>query len=102
MTVATGRYILTASAEGYESDTEEAVVEENTIAGVNFTLTPVVELGIIFGSVEDEYGDPFQGVEVTIEGSDNYKDTTETDEDGDYVFYDLSAGKYTLIFEAKG
>jgi len=101
LTVSTGEYTMTATANGYETAQEDVTVVENAIATVNFSLTPVVEPGVIFGSVEDEYGDPFQGVEVTLSG-DGYSDESETDEDGDYAFYDVPAGDYTLSFKAKG
>lgn len=55
----------------------------------------------VFGEVNDPDEFPFQGVTVTIEGTD-YSESKETDERGFYVFTNLSAGEYTLTYKKEG
>ena len=74
------------------------------------TLSPFptpVERGSVYGVVSDSDDDPLQGVKVTIgdavviqEAGLTY--STETDENGYYLFTDLAAGYYALTYEKEG
>ncbi len=76
--------------------------------------SPVKE-GIVFGFVNDQDEQSLEGVTVTIKrvlltaalndisvSSDEFTDSTETDENGYYEFRGLEAGEYVIIYEKDG
>lgn len=65
------------------------------------TPTPTGGNGIVFGLVHDPDDNHLPGVTVTIKGTD-YSNSIETDAQGFYVFRNLSAGAYTLMYEKEG
>ena len=100
VSVPPGTYTVTASAEGYESETQVVDVGENETVIVTFTLPPLGN-GTITGYVTDaETGEPIEGaivwVYVNSEPVADYTDATG--------HYELSvpAGVYTVYVLASG
>ena len=98
-----GDYVVTETQpDGYGQgatngdDTEAVMLPAGDDAVVDFSEAT----GSISGSVVDQNGDPIEGVEVALAGTDVNGDpvslTTSTDADGDYRFDDLLAGEYTV------
>lgn len=56
---------------------------------------------VVKGKVFDEKGIPVPGVSVVLSG-DNYKQTTQTNAAGEYIFNPSKAGKYTLTVSSIG
>lgn len=56
---------------------------------------------LVKGKVLDETGKPVPGVSVTLTG-DDYKQSTQTDQGGEYSFSPLKAGRYTLTVSSIG
>lgn len=119
----------TASNNG-EQDTTYGYGKMDILAALNFivTVTPMpsssptetpaptvtlspfptpAERGSVYGIVNDSDDDPLQGVKVTISDAVDIQEagfsySTETDENGYYLFTDLAAGYYTLTYEKEG
>ncbi len=93
-----GTYTVTASAQGYQEDSQSITVDEGEISIANFTLTPVVaEKGIISGIVRNESGLGIAGAMVST-GSH----TVAANADGSYIISDIIPGDYTLTASAAG
>ncbi|MDO8743902.1 MAG: carboxypeptidase-like regulatory domain-containing protein, partial [Candidatus Brocadiaceae bacterium] len=58
--------------------------------------------GIIYGFVNDEDEFPLKNVSISLTGTNNYSESTETDEDGYYFFENLAAGDYALRASKSG
>lgn len=101
--VPAGDYTVAASATGYDSSSQPVTVAEGATTPAVFSLqsTTTGGSGIIFGFVNDEEDDALKGVTVTLDGAE-YSESVETDEDGGFVFRNLSAGEYTLTCEKEG
>lgn len=69
------------------------------------TLVPTpVSQGSVSGTVTaKKSGKPIKRAKVTLKSKKlNFKEKTKTDNDGNYLFSDLSAGNYTLKVKKKG
>ena len=67
------------------------------------TPTPTTSgTGIIYGFVNDEDEFPLKNVSISLTGPNNYSESTETDEDGYYLFENLAVGDYTLRASKSG
>ena len=66
------------------------------------TQPPVSGGGVVFGFVNDVNDDSLKGVTVSITGTADYSNSTETDDNGYYEFRDLAAGDYTVTYEKDG
>jgi subtilisin family serine protease len=99
LTLPVGRYDVTASADGYESVTKTAAVEEDSTTVLDFSLAAVsVSYGAIEGSVtSSDNGSTISGAAVT----DGYRETF-TDETGYYKLSDVPEGDYTVTASAGG
>lgn len=103
-----GNYLLTASATGFIPASEPAEVVAGAPTFVNFVLQPETTggSGIVFGFVNDPDDEPLKGVTVTITGAGDtgteFSNSTETDEEGFYIFENLAAGDYALTYEKEG
>ncbi len=100
ITVPPGTYTVTASAEGYESETQVVDVGENETVIVTFTLPPIGN-GTIIGYVTDaETGEPIEGAVVWVYVDDvpvaNYTDATG------YYELNVPSGIYTVYVFAPG
>lgn len=106
--VEAGIYTLTASAEGFVSESKSITVAASATTVADFSLQPAatptptpVQKGIIFGIVNDSDNNALQGVAVTITGT-GVPGSTSTDENGYYQFDGLDAGNYTLSYTKDG
>ena len=94
-----GDYTVTASVDGYFSDSKPAHVESSVTTTVEFALLPVpLPLGAIAGTVKDfDTGLPIAGAVVSADG---YSATT--DESGTYSISDLEPKTYVVTASATG
>ena len=58
--------------------------------------------GLIYGSVTDATDLPLRNATVSLTGPSNYSESTNTDEDGFYMFEELAKGDYELVAEKDG
>ena len=57
---------------------------------------PRPQASVIAGLVSDGDGDPVAGIEVTLVSGFGSTQTTTTDSDGEFVFDDLTPGRYKV------
>ncbi|MCB2181939.1 MAG: carboxypeptidase regulatory-like domain-containing protein [Desulfobulbaceae bacterium] len=101
MSIPAGDYNVTASADGYTSQTFPVTLMAGTKSVLNFALSEsVVSSGIITGTVTDSAsGVGIAGVAVVTD-SGGYN--TVTNNSGGYTLSDVTAGTYTLTASASG
>jgi protocatechuate 3,4-dioxygenase beta subunit len=103
--VAPGDYVIEVEKEGFEPGRAERSLASGQELEVNFALTPLPPpTGRIFGVVHDSLTQlPIAGAEVHagIPGSANFH-TTQTNENGFFVFDGLPGGFYVIETSASG
>jgi len=106
--VEAGDYTLTASADGFVSESKSVTVTASAITVADFILQPAatptptpVQKSSIFGTVNDSDNNALQGVAVAITGT-GISNSTSTDDGGLYQFGELDAGNYTLSYTKDG
>lgn len=100
LTPTAGEYNVTASADGYSSQTFAATVKAGTKTVLSFSLlTSVSTTGTLTGTVSDEEGNPLAAVLVFTDHG-GFSATTGTD--GTYRIDDIAAGSYLLAAELAG
>ncbi len=89
---------VTASADGYDSQTETVTIEENQTVVQNFTLVilPTYEVS---GTVKDTAGNPLADATVTIEETGL---SAGTDEGGNYSIDGVEKGDYSIVASKDG
>jgi len=92
---------VTASADGYYSETVTVTVEEDVTVTWNFTLAaiPPVPTYTVSGTVTDTEGDALADATVTIEETNH---TTTTGSDGTYSISDVEEGTYHITASKDG
>lgn len=108
--IPTGTYSLAAVAEGYRlSDAAGVTLSAGTSVQVNPICTPdaTLSLGAIAGvlTVPDPQGTavPLGGAKITLEtAAGETVASTYTAQDGEFAFYDVADGIYTLRSSADG
>jgi thermitase len=96
--VAPGSYQVVASKEGYQTSSLTVNVFSGTTAVVNFSLSQIIALGCITGSVTDaKDGSPIVGAAVT----DGTRMAT-TDASGKYTIGDVPPGSYQVTASKEG
>ena len=94
--------IDTAGSEGGDTTTNDVISAVALDPGVDATDYDFGELlaSSISGTVVDDFGNPIEGVEITLTGTDDLGNpvtlVTTTDVNGDYSFTDLRPGTYTV------
>lgn len=97
-----GSYIVRASASGYITEQQGAIVEEGETTTVNFSLTMPDTPSSLSGTVTDNSTPLFATVTVLNSLGQVYT-TVSTDENtGIYEVDDLPIGFYTVVFSANG
>ncbi|MGM7702002.1 carboxypeptidase regulatory-like domain-containing protein [Pseudalkalibacillus sp. Hm43] len=96
-----GAYTVSASKEGFGTETVGASVVENEISTANFILTP--NPGTLTGSVETTTGDPIQGAVLTIRDARTGANITQvvTNNLGLYTAIGLAPGNYIVTVQAE-
>lgn len=96
--VPTGDRLVTASADGFQPETQSAIVNENETSTVDFVLNPI-PVGSITGFVTSA-GDstPISGATVTVDTGQS--DTTGAD--GSYTIGDVPTGDRSVTASADG
>jgi hypothetical protein len=97
--VPTGTYTLNASAQGYNTGTQGATVNENLTIAVNFALVLLPTTGEISGRVTNMSGEPIFSAGVNLA---EVGDSVLTDESGTYRFPNVLPGSYTVNVTASG
>ena len=93
-----GSYEVAASKEGYESSSLMVTVSEGNTAVADLSLTRIIVLGMIAGTVTDaEDGSALVGATVSA-GSR----TTTTDASGEYTIADVLPGSYDVVASKSG
>jgi len=92
-----GTYDVTASAFGFSSQTQSAVITEGDTTTLNFALTPAPAHGVS-GHVRDTSGTPIAGAHVTILATPIPPATTDTA--GSYSFASVPEGTYDARAES--
>ena len=108
--IPTGTYSLAAVADGYRlSDAAGVSLSAGTTVQVNLTCTAdaTLSLGAVAGvlTVPDSQGTavPLGGAKITLEtAAGEAVASTYTAEDGEFAFYDVADGIYTLRSSADG
>ncbi len=98
--VPTGEQEVTASADGYQSETATVTVEEDATVTQDFTLEAIPTYtvsGTVTGTKGD--GDALEGATVVIEGTD-WEATTGSD--GTYSISDVEEGTYDITASRSG
>jgi subtilisin family serine protease len=92
-----GKYQATASAEGYQSDSKEVNISNNTNTEKDFALQPLLT-GTLTGAVTDaSTSEPIAGARVVLDGT-SFGATT--DNNGKYTIEDIPVGDYTATASA--
>ncbi len=95
--VATGDYDVTASRDGYTSETHTVTIDEDETTTQTFTLT---QLYTVNGTVTDaDSDDAIADAAVTIDGTDH---ATTTDVNGEYTIDGVENGTYDLTVSKDG
>lgn len=105
-----GTYSLAAVKDGYLlSDAAGIILAGGTTAEVNLACVPEVTLalgaiaGVVMVSGLMGASTPLAGAKVTLQNPDGTTAAvTYTAADGEFAFYDLADGVYTLISSAEG
>jgi thermitase len=93
-----GTYVVVASKEGYQSSSLTVSVLSGATAVANFSLSQIIVLGSITGSVTDaKDGSPIVGAAVT----DGTR-TATTDASGKYTIADVPPGTYQVVASKEG
>ena len=108
--IPSGTYSLGAVADGYRlSDAAGVTLSDGTTTQMNLVCVPdaTLSLGAIAGTltVSDPLGasTPLAGAKITLQDAQgNALATTYTASDGEFAFYDLADGVYTLLSSAEG
>lgn len=108
--IPSGTYSIGTVTIGYRlSDTKGLTLSDNDSTEMNFVCTPdsSLNLGAIAGTltVGDHEGkkEPLGNAKVTLSDiNGNTVATTYTIDDGEFAFYDVADGKYTVITAAEG
>lgn len=101
--LAPGSYSVTASASGFASQTQTALVSSNQTATANFAL--IAETGNISGTIRDGNGDPITGSNIFVrvfDGNGLLVKSITAEPDGTYSIIDLAPGNYTVVAQAPG
>jgi hypothetical protein len=95
--VASGRYAVTPSKDGYEFTPRAQIVTVNSgdVSGVDFTATSVQPTYTISGTINP----PSSGSGSTVTLSGTAAATTTADASGNYSFAGLSSGSYAVTPE---
>lgn len=94
-----GNYTVEASATGYQTQFQGAIVQVNTIKTVNFALA--TQPGTISGTVIDAATtNPIQGALVEIFDGFTLIGFSDTDINGNYTIPDLAPGTYIVVATA--
>ena len=89
-----GEYTVTASAEGYTSETVSITVKQTAKTILSFSLSStVITEGTLTGTITDTSGTPLVGALVST-GTGGYSGTT--DGIGTYTINNIPVGNYTL------
>jgi hypothetical protein len=91
-----GTYTVTASAEGYQNETQSTTVVAGTATTLNFALASSTA-GAIQGNVSNTIGGPIAGATILYSSGSVTADTS-----GNYVIPNLAPGTYTLTASATG
>ncbi len=97
--VPTGTYTVNASAQGYNTGTQGATVNENLTTTVNFQLVLLPTTGEIAGRVTNTSGAPIVSAGVTL---DEGVGSVITDASGAYRFSNVRPGSHTVNVNASG
>lgn len=105
-----GTYSVGTVKEGYRlSDTVGVTLSENDVTEINFVCKPdeTLSLGAIAGilRINEHEGknEPLSNAKIALlDINDNVVATTYTADDGEFAFYDVANGKYTVISTADG
>lgn len=111
--VPAGTYSVGVVQKGYRlSNTIGVTLSDNDTTQIDFACTPdeTLDLGAIAGVLTlGEHGEhedenvPLSGAKITlIDNLDNAVATTYTVDDGEFAFYDVPDGRYTLLSSADG
>lgn len=104
--VPAGSYTISAVADGYLLSTPVgAAINSGDTTQINLTCAaePTLSLGAIAGIVKTAGGGPLGGAKVSLLDSTNAAvSVTYTAADGEFVFYDVADGIYTLRVSADG
>lgn len=111
--VSGGTYSIGAVQKGYRlSSTVGVTLSGNDTTQIDFVCTPdeTLALGAIAGVLTvGEHGEhegesvPLSGAKITLSDNlDNVVATTYTVDDGEFAFYDVLDGRYTLLSSADG
>lgn len=73
----------------------------NELPGTTWNFT-TANVGTISGTMTDKNGDPVPGSTVTLKGAMGGTLTAITNSDGEYSFYDVPIGEYTMTVEKRG
>jgi len=94
--VPVGTYTVTASAAGYDDDSQSVTVIAGETSTADFTLNPIPTTGTIAGKVTDS------STGLTIEGAMVTDGTRSaiTDVNGDYTIADVPEATYTVTASA--
>lgn len=107
--VPAGTYTLAAVKAGYRlSDAAGVILQQRDTTRIDLVCTadPTLALGTIAGVVNTKAAEglqPLAGVKLTLQNEQG--DTvavTYTIDDGEFVFYDVADGRYTLLSTAEG
>lgn len=105
-----GTYSLGAVKDGYRlSDAAGVTLSENATTQINLLCTAdaTLSLGAIAGILTavdlEGVSKPLAGAKITLRNSANIEvATTYTADDGEFAFYDVADGVYTLLSSAEG
>lgn len=97
--LASGSYVVSASADGYVTASQPVTVRSGQTATVDFVLSRVTVLTTITGLVVDAKQTPVAGARVS---SNDGLHSTLTGADGGFVLTDLAAGSYVLTAQKSG
>lgn len=108
--VPAGTYSVGTVKDGYRlSDTVGVTLSENDVTEINFVCTPdaTLALGAIAGvlNINEHEGkqEPLSNAKIALlDINGNVVATTYTADDGEFAFYDVANGKYTVISTADG
>ncbi len=96
--VPVGEQKVTASADGYSSQTATVTVEENATVNQSFTLEAIPTY-TVSGTVTDDQNNALEDATVTIEGTSLL---ATTGSDGTYTIPDVEKGTYNITASKEG
>lgn len=99
--VVPGSYNVVALATNYQNGSFSITASSGQTTTQNFALTPTT--GTVKGGIRDEItGSPLVGATVRLEQNSSIIDTTNTNSNGEYIFYNVSPGTYNDVGLATG